>query len=100
MSRKYKAIGRLDMHRNSDNPIIAAFINFASSRNSKAAVNSTKSSCDTLPHLSIGPRVVVAVALQQIDDAPHTEARAESDHKGLQSRDRRSKESHKSYLQK
>ena len=52
-----------------------------------AAVNSTKFSCDTLPHLSIGPGVVVAVALQKIDRAPHAEAGAQRHYEGLQNGD-------------
>ena len=36
-------------------------------------VNSTKFLCDTLPHMSIGTGVVRAVALQQIDNAPHAQ---------------------------
>ena len=40
--------------------------------------------CVTLPHMSIRAGVVVAVALQQIDCAPDTEASTEGDHKGLE----------------
>ena len=34
--------------------------------------------------MSIGAGVVIAIALQQVDGAPHAEAGAEGDHKGLQ----------------
>ena len=37
--------------------------------------------------MSIGTGVVRAVALQQIDNAPHAEARAQRDNEGLQSGD-------------
>ena len=47
--------------------------------------------------MSIGSGVVVAVALHQIDDAPDTEASAQSDHEGLENTYRRSKKCHKSY---
>ena len=56
-------------------------------RNSGVAVNSTKFLCDTLPHMSIGTGVVLPVALQEIDAAPHAQAAAQGDHKGLQNVD-------------
>ena len=34
--------------------------------------------------LALSPRIVVAIALHQIDDAPDTEASAQSDHEGLE----------------
>ena len=45
---------------------------------------SIKFLCVTLPHMSIRARVVVAVALQQIDCAPDAEASAEGDYEGLE----------------
>ena len=45
---------------------------------------SIKFLCVTLWHMSIGAGVVVAIALQQVDGAPHAEAGAEGDHKGLE----------------
>ena len=50
--------------------------------------------CVTLPHMSISAGVVRAVALQQIDHAPHAKASAEGNHKGLQSGDGRSEKLH------
>ena len=44
--------------------------------------------------MSIGPGVVIAIALQQVDDAPHAEASAEGDHEGLESGHSRVEESH------
>ena len=49
-----------------------------------AAVNSTKLSYDTLPHMSIRAGVVVAVTFEQIDNAPYAEARADGDNEYLQ----------------
>ena len=43
--------------------------------------------CVTLPHMSIGPRIVVAISLQQVDDAPHAETGTESDNEGLKNGD-------------
>ena len=45
--------------------------------------------------MSIGAGVVRAVALQQIDNAPNTEARAQRDNKGLQSGDSGCEKCHK-----
>lgn len=39
--------------------------------------------CVTLWHMSIGARVIRAVALQQINHAPHAKASAESNNEGL-----------------
>ena len=39
--------------------------------------------CVTLSHMSIGARVIRAVALQQIDHTPYAKASAESDNEGL-----------------
>ena len=50
--------------------------------------------CVTLPHMSISAGVVRAIALQQIDHAPHAKASAEGNHKGLQSGDGRSEKLH------
>ena len=44
--------------------------------------------------MSISTGVVRAIALQQVDHAPHTKASAEGDHKGLQSGDGRSEKLH------
>ena len=44
---------------------------------------SIKFFCVTLPHMSIGARVIRAVALQQIDHTPYAKASAESDNEGL-----------------
>ena len=48
----------------------------------------------SLSTMSISAGVVRAIALQQIDHAPHTKASAEGDHKGLQSGDGRSEKLH------
>ena len=50
--------------------------------------------CVTLPHMSIATGIVRAVALQQIDNAPHAEASAESNNEGLQSSDSGSEKCH------
>lgn len=55
---------------------------------------SIKFSCVTLRHMSIGARVVRAVALQKIDNAPHAQTSAESHNKGLQSINSGRKELH------
>ncbi len=55
--------------------------------NSGAAVNSAKFSCDTLPHMSIGTRVIRPVALREIDAAPHAQASAQDHNEGLQGGD-------------
>ena len=55
---------------------------------------SIKLSYVTLRHMSIGSGVVRAVALQQIDHAPHAKASAEGHNEGLQSVDGRRKELH------
>ena len=44
--------------------------------------------------MSIATGIVRAVALQQIDNAPHAEASAESNNKGLQSSDSGSEKLH------
>lgn len=38
----------------------------------------------TLPHMSIGTRVIVAVALQQVDGSPDAETGTECDDESLQ----------------
>ena len=43
--------------------------------------------CVTLPHMSIGSGVIVAITFQQIDDAPHAETGTESDNEGLKNGD-------------
>ena len=55
---------------------------------------SIKFLCATLPYMSISAGVVRAIALQQVDHAPHAKASAEGDHKGLQSGDGRSEKLH------
>ena len=55
---------------------------------------SIKFLCATLPHMSISAGVVRAIALQQIDHAPHAKASAEGNHKALQSGDGRSEKLH------
>ena len=56
-------------------------ISTATLRNSKGRCLSY---CDvTLPYMSIGARVIRAVALQQINHAPYAKASAESDNEGL-----------------
>lgn len=44
--------------------------------------------------MSIRSRVIRSIALQQIDNAPHAEASAESNNKGLQSSDSGSEKLH------
>ena len=48
----------------------------------------------TLPHMSIGAGIIAAVPLQEIDNAPHAQASAESHNKGLQSINSGRKELH------
>ena len=55
---------------------------------------SIKFFCVSLRHMSICAGVVGAVAFQQVDHAPHAEASAEGNHKGLQSGNGRSKKLH------
>ena len=56
---------------------------------------SIKFLCVTLPHMSIGTGVVVAVTLQQIDRTPNAEASAQRHNEGLKNTNSRIKESHK-----
>lgn len=56
---------------------------------------SIKFFCVTLPHMSIGSGVVVAITFQQIDDAPHAETGTESDNEGLENGDCLIKKFHK-----
>ena len=49
----------------------------------------------SLPHMSIGSGVVVAITFQQIDDAPHAETGTESDNEGLENGDCLIKKFHK-----
>ena len=48
---------------------------------------SIKFFCVTLPHMSIGARVVVSVTFQQVDDAPDTKTGTERDNEGLKNGD-------------
>lgn len=59
---------------------------------------SIKFFCVSLRHMSIGARVVRAVALQEIDNAPHAQASAESHNKGLQSINSGRKELHRASI--
>ena len=45
---------------------------------------SIKFLCDTLPYMSIRARIVVSVALQEVDNAPNAKTCSESDNKCLQ----------------
>ena len=45
---------------------------------------SIKFSCVTLRHMSFGAGIVISVALQQIDDAPCTQAGAQGNDENLQ----------------
>lgn len=51
--------------------------------------------CVTLPHMSISPRIIISVALQQVNDAPDSETCAKCDDEGLKNIDSRVKEIHK-----
>ena len=55
---------------------------------------SIKFSCVTLRHMSFGTWIIAAVPLQEIDNAPHAQASAESHNKGLQSINSGRKELH------
>lgn len=50
--------------------------------------------CASLPYMSIRAGVIGAVALQQVDNAPHAKASAEGNNEGLQSVDGRSEKLH------
>ena len=54
--------------------------------------------CVTLPHMSIRARIVVAVALHEVNHAPDTKASSKSDNKGLQNAYCRIKKCHKVLL--
>ena len=43
--------------------------------------------CASLPYMSIGAGVVVAVTFQQVDDTPDTKTSAQSDNEGLKNGD-------------
>ena len=45
-------------------------------------------SCASLPYMSIGAGIIAAVPLQEIDNAPHAQASAQSNNQRLQSGDR------------
>lgn len=55
---------------------------------------SIKFLCVTLPHMSIGGRVVLAVTFQKVDITPHAQAAAQSDDQGLQNVDSAGKKAH------
>ena len=50
--------------------------------------------CASLPHMSIGGRVVLAVTFQKVDAAPHAQAAAQGDDQSLQNVDSVSKKAH------
>ena len=54
--------------------------------------------CVTLPHMSIGGRVVLAVTFQEVDAAPYAQAAAQSNDQSLQNFNRLCKEIHISML--
>ncbi len=54
----------------------------------------------TLPHMSIGTGIVIAVALQKVDRAPHAEAGAQRHNEGLQNTDRTVEKCHSLVLLK
>ena len=56
---------------------------------------SIKFLCVTLPHMSIGAGVVVAVAFHEVDNTPHCETGSESDNERLKNRDSLIDESHR-----
>lgn len=62
----------------------------------RAAVCISFVCCASLPYMSIGRRVVLAVTLQKVDAAPHAQAAAQGDHQGLQYVDSVSEKIHKS----
>jgi len=52
--------------------------------------------CDvTLWHMSISSGIVIAVALQEVDDTPNAETGTECDYEGLKNGDCLSKKCHK-----
>ena len=55
---------------------------------------SIKFLCVTLPHMSIGAGVVVAITFQQVDGTPHAETGTQSDNQSLKNFDSRVKEFH------
>ena len=55
---------------------------------------SIKFMCVTLPYMSIGGRVVLAVTFQKVDAAPYAQAAAQSDDQSLQNVDSVSKKAH------
>ena len=56
---------------------------------------SIKFMCVTLPYMSIGAGVVVAVTFQQVDDTPDAETSAQSDNEGLKNGDSLIEKCHK-----
>ena len=51
--------------------------------------------CASLPYMSIGAGVVVAVTFQQVDDTPDAETSAQSDNEGLKNGDSLIEKCHK-----
>ena len=51
--------------------------------------------CVTLPHMSIGAGVVVAVAFHEVDNTPHCETGTEGDNERLKNRDSLIDKSHR-----
>ena len=60
-----------------------------------SGLSSIKFLCATLSHMSIRTGVVVAIAFQQVDDAPHAETGTEGDNEGLENGDCLIKKFHK-----
>ena len=60
-----------------------------------SGLSSIKFLCATLSHMSIRTGVVVAIAFQQADDAPHAETGTEGDNEGLENGDCLIKKFHK-----
>ena len=52
-------------------------------------------SCASLPYMSIGAGVVVAVTFQQVDNAPYAKTSTKGNHEGLQHIDRFIEKFHK-----
>ena len=51
--------------------------------------------CVTLWHMSISPRIIISVALQQVNDAPDSETCSKGNNQSLENIDSRVKEIHK-----
>lgn len=60
-----------------------------------SGLSSIKFLCATLSHMSISSGIVIAVALQEVDDTPNAETGTECDYEGLKNGDCLSKKCHK-----